>query len=179
MKIGLVRHFKVKKGFPNNFLVTPDEVNQWVEEYDATDIEEGEVDLGGVDWKRCYASDLPRAARTAELIYSGNIIQTEKLREVRPYPFFAGKIKLPMIVWGILVKVAWMIDHKSQVERTADINKRIGAVLDEILAQGDDDVLIVGHAACMMFMRQELIRRGFKGKNTGTPKNGKLYIYEN
>jgi broad specificity phosphatase PhoE len=82
MKVGLVRHFKVKKEFPKKTFTSQDELFEWFAQYDASDIEEGEVDLCGVEWKRCFTSDLPRAVKTAEKIYSGNIIKMKELREV-------------------------------------------------------------------------------------------------
>ncbi|MDF2963541.1 MAG: hypothetical protein K0S39_5276, partial [Paenibacillus sp.] len=43
------------------------------DEYDVFEVEVGETDLCGLDWKRCYASHLSRAVTTAETIYKGNI----------------------------------------------------------------------------------------------------------
>lgn len=177
MKIGLVRHFRVKKDFPTK-LVTPSEVTQWLDEYEHTDVEIATTDLGGIDWKRCFASDLPRAAKTAETIYDGPITQLQELREVRPLPITNRNIKLPFMLWGALVRVAWMLNHKSQPEPPKEIAERLAAVLDNILAQGEEDVLIVSHAACMMFMQKELRKRGFQGPKLGTPENGKLYVFE-
>jgi broad specificity phosphatase PhoE len=64
------------------------------------------------------------------------------------------------------------------LESKADGIKRIQAVMDEILSQSEEDVLIVSHGALMMFMRKELLKRGFKGPRLKTPENGKLYIFE-
>ena len=177
MKVGLVRHFKVKMKLPKG-LVGPDEFMSWFDAYDAAEIETGTVDLGGVAWQRCYASDLPRAVQTAEAIYRGEIKTSTALRELRAYPFFQRNIRLPFIVWGILVRIAWAIDHKSQLESQADIEKRLGTALDEILQESGDDVLIVSHGACMMTLRKELLKRGFTGPKFSTPDNGKLYLYE-
>lgn len=56
---------------------------------------------------------------------------------------------------------------------------KIRQALDTILQQGNEDVLIVSHGALMMYMRKELIRKGFRGPSFSTPKNGQLYIFEN
>jgi len=178
MKLGLVRHFQVKRGFPEKTFLTPDQFNEWVEEYENSDIEDGEIDLGGIKWSKCIASDSLRAAKTAEKIYSGNIIKMNELREVRPYPFFKINLKLPFILWIILVRVAWLISHKSQIENVTDFKKRINAVLDKILSANEGNVLIVSHGALMMYMRKELLNRGFKGPKFKIPINGKLYLYE-
>jgi hypothetical protein len=54
----------------------------------------------------------------------------------------------------------------------------IKAVLDEILNQGEEDVLIVSLGALMMFMRKEMLKRGFEGPKIKRPENGKLYLFE-
>jgi broad specificity phosphatase PhoE len=178
MKVGLVRHFKVKKGYPKKTFITTNELIQWFEEYDTADIEDGEIELCGIEWKRCFASDLPRAVKTAEKIYSGNIVKMKELREIPVYPIFKRNVKLPFLLWAILVRAAWLVNHKSQLESKTDCIKRIGAVLDDILSQSEEDVLIVSHGALMMFMRKELVKRGFRGPAFKTPENGKLYIFE-
>ena len=86
MKIGLVRHFKVTRGYPKQLWITSADLTKWVSEYDESDVEEIPVDLGSVTWKSCYSSTLPRARTTAATIYQGKIKETEKLREIDLVP---------------------------------------------------------------------------------------------
>ena len=96
MKVGLVRHFRVRKPFPSGTLGTQAELMRWFDEFDVADVEYGKVEMAGIQWDSCYSSDLPRAVKTAETIYQGEIIQMEALREVRPYPLFASRdFRLP------------------------------------------------------------------------------------
>jgi len=179
MKIGLVRHFKVKRGFPEKKFITGEEYLQWIKEYDASDIEIGEYDLQGIQWKKCFTSNMHRASKTAAHIYDGQVVITDQLREIRAYPISKRKIKLPVIVWIIMVRIAWFFNHKSQLESRQDVDQRINDLLDEILSQDQEDVLLVSHGGLMLFLRKELIRRGFIGPRlNGTPVNGKLYVYE-
>lgn len=178
MKVGLVRHFKVQLEYPDKPFVTPDEVTAWFDQYDLAGVDEVEVDLGGVAWKRCYASDLPRAVKTAQRIYPGEVIIREELREIPVFPLIKRQVKLPFLAWAVLVRLAWLVRHKSQQENMAAVKERINAVLDEILSRSDEDVLIVSHAALMIFLRKELLRRGFTGPSFRTAENGKLYLFE-
>ncbi|MFB6365719.1 histidine phosphatase family protein [Paenibacillus elgii] len=178
MKVGLVRHYKVKKDYPPQFLISSQELEQWFAEYDESDIEFGHTDLGGIEWNRCYASDMPRAARTAKHIYDGTITQWNMLREVPP-PSFRTKVRLPLMMWAVLLKTLWFKAPRSMPESMNDTRKRAEAALDEIFRQGDGNVLIVSHAALMMTMRKALLARGFRGPKFGTPENGKLYLFEN
>lgn len=179
MKIGLVRHFKVKRGFPDKRFITGEEYLQWLKEYDASDIEIGEYNLQGIKWEKCLSSNLHRAFKTAEHIYGGQVIITDQLREIRVYPIFKRKIRLPFMAWMLLVRAAWFFNHKSQLESKKDVDQRINQLLDEILSQDQEDILLVSHGGLMFFLRKELIRRGFAGpKLGGTPVNGKLYVFE-
>jgi broad specificity phosphatase PhoE len=179
MKIGLVRHFKVTRGYPTQKWITPAEFDQWLKEYEESDVEESIVDLGSIEWKKCYVSTLKRAEYTAEKIYSGELIKTDDLREIPVYPFFQRNIKLPVLFYPLFVRTAWFFNHKSQLERRTDVEKRVAKILDRIIEESDENALIVSHGALMMFMRKELIRRGFKGPRLGRPENGKLYLFVN
>ncbi|BAB04455.1 histidine phosphatase family protein [Halalkalibacterium halodurans] len=178
MKIGLLRHFKVTRGYPNR-LVTSDELMKWVEEYDASEVEANEVDLRGIEWEKCYSSDLPRAIQTAEAVYDGEIERMEALREIRLAPLFRMNVRLPLFVHLLFIRGAWLFNHKSQPEARQEVIVRIRSTLDEIVKE-EKDVLIVSHGGVMMFMRKELMRRGFRPQGAAfkRPENGKLYVFE-
>lgn len=178
LKIGLVRHYKVKNAIPEKTWLTPAELLKWFEDYDLSDIEEGETDLSHVEWDICYSSDLSRAEKTAYAIFKGKIIKTDKLREVQAYPIFQANIKLPYQVWAVLVRLAWLFNHSSQKDSVKAVKDRINLFLDEAISAENEHVLIVSHGALMIFMRKELLKRGFKGPKIGHPKNGILYVFE-
>ncbi|MDZ5471587.1 histidine phosphatase family protein [Bacillus sp. 31A1R] len=176
MKIGLVRHFKVKKDYPKKF-VTSAEMIKWFEEYNEADIETGIVELNDIIWDECYSSDLHRAEKTAQHIYSGEINRLSELREISIFPLTNRKVKLPFFIWALLVRTAWLMDHKSQMETKAHVKMRINQFLDQILPV-NKNILIVSHGALMIFMGEELKKRGFQGPKIRNPKNGQLYLYE-
>ncbi|MCA0150153.1 MULTISPECIES: phosphoglycerate mutase family protein [Rossellomorea] len=176
MKIGLIRHFKVTRGYPASY-VTSDELMKWVEEYDASDVEGNEVDLKDIDWEGCYSSDLSRAQITAEAVYEGEITFLKELREIRLSPIFRSDIKLPLFLHMASIRLAWWFNHRSQPENKREIEERIRVVVDRVVHEGKD-VLIVGHGGIMIFMRKELRKRGFTGPSFRRPSNGKVYVYQ-
>lgn len=178
MKIGLVRHFRVKRGYPSKQWLTKEELMTWADEYEVSDIEESPIDLGGIEWSQCFSSDISRAVKTAAKFHEGPIIQREELREVKMYPFFNRNIKLPFMGWAILGRAGWLLSHKSQLESKEAVQQRVQKVIDDILVKGGENVLIVSHGAVMVVMRKELIKRGFMGPKLNTPKNAKLYVFE-
>ncbi|NQD65583.1 histidine phosphatase family protein [Bacillus haikouensis] len=176
MKIGLVRHFKVKRGYPNS-IVSSEELMKWVEEYEASDVEENEVELCGIEWKACYSSNMKRAQVTAQKVFEGEIIFLEELREIPLAPLFPSKMRLPLFIHLFAIRVAWWFNHPSQSESKREVLKKINRIVDRVISEGED-VLIVGHGGVMMFMRKELTRRGFSGPSFGRPDNGVVYIFE-
>lgn len=177
MKVGLVRHFRVEHAAPKRFLVSPAELVQWFADYDEAPVTIAPVDLGPTNWQRCYASDLPRAVATARAIYPGEVHTTPSLREIPAYLYEGRRLRLPFLLWAIVVRLGWRLDTKAQPEPKAMAQARVAAILDEIL-QSDEDVLIVSHAAIMDFLQAELKRRGFRGEGFGLAKNGRLYTFE-
>ncbi|QRG70258.1 histidine phosphatase family protein [Brevibacillus choshinensis] len=176
MKIGLVRHFKVKQEFPKGVL-SGRELREWFEAYDLAEIEKGETDLHNIEWDHCFASEMPRAMQTAQNIFKGPIRMMAELVEV-PAPVFGENMKLPFMIWGILIRLSWIFNKKTR----SDIEQakgRIHRVLDEVIALEEGNVLIVSHSALMMFMRKELLKRGFRGPSFKHADNGKLYVFEN
>ncbi|MFC0190183.1 histidine phosphatase family protein [Fictibacillus aquaticus] len=176
MKIGLVRHFEVERGYPNK-LLTSDELLKWVGEYDASAVIENDVHMRGIDWKRCFASDLTRAEYTARKVFGDNVVLLEELREIRLSPLFRAKMKLPLFVHLLFIRLAWYFNHPSQPESRTAVVERIRRSLENIL-DSEEDVLIVSHGGIMMFMRKELMKLGFTGPKFGKPKNGEVYVFE-
>ncbi len=173
MKIGLVRHYKVNLELPEKRFVTCEEVMEWFRAYDEAEIECGETKREEVNWRCCFTSDLPRAVRTAERIYQGELIKLEALRE---FPFgssFKGKIELPFLLWVIMLRIKTFISYKKKEA----FRKRIANALDEMISQAEGDFLVVSHGFAMLFLNKELIKRGFMGPKIKSPKNGVLYIF--
>lgn len=174
MKVGLVRHFKVKKDLPQKGLLTRDDLLTWFDEYDKADIESGDVDLADIDWRACYSSNLPRALRTAERIFNGHIISVDGLREFEPMALFKRNIKLPFIPWAILMRIK---QHTNREIANA-FKSQIEIALDQILTESQEDTLLVSHGFAMLVLRKALIKRGFRGPKFKYPANGRLYIFE-
>ncbi|WP_134684320.1 histidine phosphatase family protein [Brevibacillus migulae] len=179
MKIGLVRHFKVNKEYPAKPLLSAGELIQFFREYDAAEVIAVDTDLGGVDWQHCYVSSMPRAIATAEKIYQGPMTVRSELREI-PSPDFAKitRMKMPFMMWAILIRFLWYLQHKSYAENRTEVRMRIAAILDEVCQHEHENVLLVCHAALMMEMRKELVKRGFTGPKYNVPENGKLYVFD-
>lgn len=176
MYIGLVRHFKVDCNA--QAFMTSDDFEKWVIEYDNSDIIENKCKTENIKWDKCFSSDLPRAIKTSETIFKGEIVKTQLLREVPLSPICKTNLKLPHRFWCILARIAWIFKHKSQAETKKDTQKRINEFLNSLDKELDTNTLIVCHGFFMKTLERELKRRGFRGKNISIPKNGTLYLYK-
>jgi broad specificity phosphatase PhoE len=179
MKIGLVRHFKVLQDYPYVIkMVSQSQILEWFNEYDRADVEASSTEMGGMKWDICFTSDLHRARKTAAMIYKGRIIEKEDLREFKMYPIFKKNVRLPFLFWPVLIRVAWYFNLKSQIGHKLESLKKVKEFVDEIVSADWENILIVSHAALMMYLRKELIRRGFRGPKFRKAENGRLYVYE-
>lgn len=176
MKIGLVRHFKVNHPFPRKRLLSKSEVIQWFAEYDYTaKLEYKTVDICVTNWQRCYSSPLIRAVKTANHIYKGEIVEIAELKELDILHRLSDSIKLPFIVWGLIVRVKSFSSNTD----TEKFKIRIVNLIDRVIADNKSDVLIVSHWFVMRVIQKELIKRGLTGDNFKSNEYGTLYVYEN
>lgn len=174
MKIGLVRHFKVRHKFSKKLFLSADEMLQWFADYDIADIESGNFDTRGVDWNICYTSPLERATKTARAIFKGEIIDADEVKELNVLHSMKSKLSLPLLIWALWVKSKTLSSKKL----TEDYKKGIHNFIDKVLVSPEENVLIVSHVFAMIFLQKELQKRGFKGPDLGTPEHGKVYIFE-
>jgi len=178
MKIGLVRHFKVDLSFDKK-LYTTAQFNKIMSDYDKADVIPNEVNLNGIDWEICFASNLPRAVTTAETIFNGEIITTDNLIEVPLTTFTQKDFTLPGSVWHIGGRIAWYKNKPSQPEGRKGTLKRVNNILEMINSSGKENVLLVSHGFFIGVLVRRLYKLGFKGEIDFSPRNGKLYILEN
>lgn len=176
MYIGLVRHFKVN--CDKKLLMTSDDFSQWAKQYDTSDIIVGKFEMGNTVWNKCFSSDLSRAVKTSASIFSGEVRQTKMLREVPMAPVFKTNLKLPYMFWCACARAAWFLRNKSQMETIKETEKRVSVFMDKIESDHDKNILVVCHGFLIQTLQKELKKRGFNGKKTIRPKNGRLYLYK-
>ncbi|OGR39729.1 MAG: hypothetical protein A2051_05140 [Desulfovibrionales bacterium GWA2_65_9] len=179
MKIGLARHYDVNVRRPGTgCLLTPRQFIEFVQAYDGATCIKPQSRLDTGQFSACLSSDLPRALHTAEHMHSGRITVTPELRELAIHPFTQRHVRLPLFLWLIFGRLAWLLSHKSQVESKRLLSQRVGRVVDAIVNSGNADILIVTHGITMYFLRKELRRRGFKGPGWRIASKGVVLLYE-
>jgi broad specificity phosphatase PhoE len=152
--------------------MTAGELHAWRQRYDASEVIPGPMDVGAAGvWQKCLSSDLKRACITAQAAYVGEIAQTPLLREIEFVPFRTGRLSLPIWAWRWMVRAAWLASHESQRSARDDFRQRVQSIAGMLDAE-QGDTLVVSHAGMMMYLRRELVRRGFRGpkfRSAATP----------
>lgn len=174
IKVGLIRHFKVNISYPKKTWLNRSEVIDWFREYDLAGVESRHVELYGIDWDKCYSSSLSRAVTTARMIYKGEIVAVDALKELDILHQLPDRIKLPFMVWGLLVRMKSFSSNKD----TDEFRNRIKTFVDELLLNSERNVLVVSHWFVMRILRDELIRRGLSGVGFKSTDYGTVYLYE-
>jgi broad specificity phosphatase PhoE len=176
VRIGLLRHFPVDEKLPSGWKSAAD-MEAWRERYDKAETSAGEFDLGGVAWRACLSSDLPRARLTARAVFRGEVEHTALLREAQFARFKSGSLRLPLRVWQGLFWLSWLTGLGAQRACRQEFRGRVLAVADRLSAL-DQDTLVVSHGGMMVYLSAELRRRGFVGPRLGRVKHATAYIYE-
>ena len=176
MKIGIVRHYKVD--YKTKKMMNSNDFEEYVTGYDNASVIENKIDLAFIQWKKCYCSDLTRAIITAKRIYDKELEMTDLLREVKMYPVKKTQLKIPAFLWSISSRIAWKLNHVSQLETSNDTRRRVKGFLSKLDLKGDENILIVSHGFFLMTLVNELKLLGFKGYIPRNMKNGHLYILE-
>jgi broad specificity phosphatase PhoE len=176
VRIGLIRHFPVEEQLPTGWQTAAD-LQTWRERYERSETSVGKFDVGDVAWQACIASDLPRTRITAHAVFTGDIEFTDLLREAHFAQFNTGNLRLPVWVWKWLIRLTWMMGHRSQRACRDEFHRRVATVADR-LCNVECDTLVVSHAGMMAFLSKELRRRGFIGPKLNVANHATVYVYE-
>ncbi len=174
MKIGLIRHFKVKHSFPKNLFLTKAEVIKWFDEYESAEIQFQDVDFKSIKWQTCYSSSQNRAVKTANYIHKEKVIIVDELKELDILHLLPGKIKLPFIVWAIIIRFK-SFSAKGDV---GVFRERIIFFINNLIEKENTNVLIVSHWFVMKILENELKKICPKGEKIKSPEYGKIYVFE-
>jgi broad specificity phosphatase PhoE len=171
-----LRHFRVEQPLPTGW-TTAAGLQAWRSSYELSPVIESPMELGAVRWEACLSSDLVRAATTAKAAFGESVELTPLLREAEFAEFRTGSLKLPVWIWGWMLRLSWITGHRSQRACRDEFRKRIVAAADLIESRGGD-ILVVSHAGIMAFLSAELRRRDFAGPKFRMAEHAKLYLFE-
>jgi broad specificity phosphatase PhoE len=178
MRIGLLRHFPV--AYTYSFAGNTEEFNQEMKNYDRANIiyNNKKQDLG--EWDICYTSSMKRARQTAHFFHSGKVVETDLLKEVPLNAVIKTRLKLPILLWAVLARVAWSLNSRSQQETKSKTLRRARHFLKSFCFPHSNStvLLVVSHGLFLLNLQRVLREYGFKGELFFIPRHAKLYMYE-
>ncbi len=176
MKIGVIRHAKVLHH--DKWFSTGSVFNEQRKAYDIAEIVKVNSAIMTNDFNSCYVSSRKRAIETAQMIYQHPFFITDELVETDNRAFFFMKQKVPAILHALTGRIAWFINYHKMPEARKQSNERARRFIAKLLAETNENVLLVTHGFFMQSLRRELKKQGFKGYIPLTPKHMHLYIFE-
>lgn len=173
----MARHFKIH--YRKWQWLTSTGYADFLRWYDGTEGVERPPDYAPSTWHRCYSSDMLRASETAGKLADVPATFMPLLREIPQAPVYDTSLKLPLIVWHVLSRIAWWFDHSSQLEGRTASRQRARRIIEFLRRQPEqDNILIVTHGFLMYVLRQEMRRAGFAGQIATHPRCGHVYLLE-
>jgi hypothetical protein len=177
MKIGVARHYKIP--YRKWRWINSTGYADFLRWYDGSEGRPQPRHPSAAMWQQCFSSDLLRAVETAARLTAVPATFMPMLREIPQAPPFDTRLKLPLVVWHVLSRIAWWCNHPSQPEGRREAVRRAARIVDFLRRQpADQPVLIVTHGFLMYVLRRELKRSGFAGWIPTHPKCGEVYMYQ-
>jgi len=166
MKIHLIRH--AKPDVKNKFLVNSRELQQWVTNYNNSDIILNEKKILYIKNKLnpnvlFISSTLVRAIKTAESIESGKSILTDSNFCEAALPILnLRKITLPLPLWLVILRLLWIFKFPFKGESYKETGKRAQTAASKLedMANEYNEIALFGHG----FFNRLIIRALVKNK---------------
>ena len=176
MKIGVLRHEKVIHR--ESWFLTGKKFDEGRSFYNTLPIEIAKLRIRVSDFPVCYVSTMGRAIQTATAVYPGAFHVTNALVEVMNATWLFRHLPVPTLLRKILGRIAWYFNVKKMPETRRQSRQRARSFLDGLLAETNENTLLITHGFFMRCLVSELKRLGFKGPTPLFPKNTKLYVFE-
>jgi len=175
MKIGLLRHFKVDIETPKR--CNSSEFNRICNLYDTSDIIPPRSMTPIAGYTLCYSSTLKRAEETARIVFPGEIILSDDLKEVGMNAIFQTNREYSFTFWKVIHRVWWAFNSNRATETRKQTLERAARFLTHLIDSTNDNTLLVTHGFYMTCLHEVLNKMKFKGKPILSPKYGSLYEY--
>ncbi len=122
-------------------------------------------------------STLRRTIDTARLLLGREPDRvTELIAEVPMSPVIATSLFFPQVAWDAFARLEWILGCRTQPETYADTARRVKRFIDELLAAGEDCV-VVSHGWVLKVVIRRLHALGFRGPRPIYLRHGVPFVY--
>lgn len=182
MQITIVRHGKPDFNWKRS--VKENELGNLVKDYDAAGI----IDLPPENLKSLVnqhnyivCSNLPRSIQSAKAIGARKIHLSDSIFKEMSIPHLNQmKIKLPVKVWAVLLRVLWFIGFSKNTESISIAKNRAKQAAQKLieLANKHESILLVGHGFTNHYIAKELLANNWAGSSSPGKKYWEFGVYK-
>ena len=167
MQITLLRHGQTEFELSGN--VRARDLKEVARSYDASGIvgtPADEVISLANDHNIILCSDLPRSTQSAEALGITNVHAIDPIFRETHTPYFnKGSIKLPVVVWLLILRVMWLFGYSENGESLSAAKERARVAAQRLiqLAKQYETVFLVGHGLFNHLIAKELLLNNWLG----------------
>lgn len=173
MKIVLIRHFKVDFQWKKRY--DSDSYEAACAGYNSSAVLKSDHELGLADY--VITSTMARSIETSVHIFNRSPDASyQELCEVPIKPFMKTKRKLPKLLWDVIGRIQWRLNHPAQPESYTQSRERIRLFIEKLLLH-ERNVVVVCHGWVIKLIIKELRARNFKGPDPLFIRNGVPYEF--
>lgn len=182
MEIILLRHGKPRVRL--NGLIDLNDFNKLASEYRNSDIEDNPPKKLIERFNSYYivTSDLNRSQRSAEKLCNKDINYSDKVFNETDIPYYEKSfLKLPVILWLVLFRVAWLFGFSKNGESFANAKIRAKEATEKLitLVEENQKVILVGHGLMNRLIAKQLRQNNWQGPVSPGKKYWEYGTYKN
>ena len=182
MEIVLARHGKPK--LRHWAWITPRQMREWIQIYNAAEIFLNEIPLDTVEKASIagivVSSTLTRCVQSARALCKDNSLVIEEMFCEADLPYGNWNVpKLPLSVWGVLFRLAWFCGYSANSESFVQAEMRAHSAAGRLvtLAKENGSVFLVGHGIMAMLIAKQLLSMGWVGPKRPVNKYWQFSVY--
>lgn len=126
-------------------------------------------------------SDIPRSLQSAEAIGATNIHLSDPVFREMNIPYFDNiSIKLPVQLWGVILRGLWFLGFSKNTESIFTAKNRAKLASQKLieLASQHESVLFVGHGFINHYIAKNLLANDWSGPSSPGRKYWEFGVYE-
>jgi broad specificity phosphatase PhoE len=182
MKIILARHGK--PNLEHWAWISPGQMKDWIDTYNQADVLLSEIPTDTMEVTTSSSlivcSTLRRCLQSAERLDPSRTFLSESVfcEADLPYPLWRFP-KLPLSIWGVVLRLAWFCGFSANAESFAEATIRAREATERLIALAKENcsVILVGHGIMTMLIAKQLLAQGWVGPKYPINKYWQFTVY--
>lgn len=155
--------------YPNGKFLRGSEIIKFINDWNTCELSSVNVvsrEVGSVihDADKCISSELKRSIESFRLLGVKEFESSTLLNEAALPHGFPDTIKLPLAIWGLLIRILWFSGYKKNVESYREFKERIRKAYNYVNTFANDfyNIAVIGHGLTNMQLKKEMRRDNWR-----------------